>query len=412
MSTDHPAPPQDDPQASKGPLAGLRVLELANVIAGPTAGQILGDFGAEIIKIEHPDGGDGARNQGRNKNGIPLWWKMIGRNKHSVGMYLGDPEVAEIFCKMVATADVVVEGFRPGTLEKWGLGYDRLAAINPRIILARLTGFGQTGPYAARPAFGSNVESMSGMAHLTGQPDGPPTMPVFALGDFIAGTCCMSAILMAVLERERSGRGQVIDASLFLPLITTMTRPILYYDQLGIRETRIGNRATTGAPRNIYRTSDGKWVGVSGATNELARRIMKLVERPEIAKEPWFNSSAGRYEHVELIDAAVADWMKVRTRDEVVAAAEAAQVTFAPLYEIDEVVADRHVRATDMITAVEDPDLGTMRMPNVMFNFSRTPGSIRWTGQSLGASTDKVLTEEFGVPAEAVARMRERGVVL
>jgi crotonobetainyl-CoA:carnitine CoA-transferase CaiB-like acyl-CoA transferase len=400
------------PETGKAPLSGVRVLEIANIIAGPTAGQILGDYGAEVIKIEHPKLGDGARRQGRLKGDKPLWWKMIGRNKRSVGMYLGDPEAAEIFRQLVATADVVIEGFRPGTLEKWGLGYDRLSEINPKIILARLTGFGQTGPYAGRPAFGSNVESMSGMAQLTGEPNGPPTMPVFALGDFIAGSCCLSAILMALYERDTgSGLGQVIDASLFLPLITTMSRPILYYDQLDLVEKRTGNRSTTGAPRNIYLTRDNKWISVSAATNELADRIISLVGRPELSAEPWFRSGAGRYEHVEIIDEAVASWIAARTGEEVMAEAERAEVTFSLLYEIDEMMADPHVRATGMIATVEDRDFGAVRMPNVLFGMSRTPGAIRWTGEDLGASTDAVLIDELGIPAATIADLRTRGVV-
>jgi len=308
-----PSPMKNEPTAN-GPLAGIRVIELANVIAGPTTGQILGDFGAEVIKIEQPRIGDGSRTQGKRYKGTPLWWKMLGRNKKSVGMYLGDPEVAKIFKQLVATADVVVEGFRPGTLEKWGLGYEVLSQINKGLVLARLTGFGQHGPYSARPAFGSNVEAIAGLPHVTGQPDGPPTMSVYALGDYMGALALVSGITMCLYHRDaRGGAGQVIDASLLTPLLTMMSSAIMNFDKLGIDEGRVGNRATSNAPRNIYATRDGKWISVAAATTPLAKRVMELVGRPEIADEEWFCTGAGRFQHVDKIDSAVADWIAART---------------------------------------------------------------------------------------------------
>lgn len=398
---------------SEGPLAGIRVLELANVIAGPTAGQILGDFGAEVIKIEHPQLGDGSRRQGRMKNGRPLWWTMLGRNKRSVCMYLGDPEAAGIFVDLVKTADVVIENFRPGTLERWNLGYDRLSAANPKIILARLTGFGQTGPYAHKPAFGTNIEAMSGIAEMTGEPDRPPMLPVFALGDYVASYALVAAIMMALYHRDaRGGTGQVIDASLFRPLMSTLARQIIHYDQIQFLETRTGNRSASSAPRNAYLTKDGKWVCVSAATVKLAERVMKMVGRPEFAEQEWFATAAGRVAHAEEIDAAVSAWVSARTRDEVLAEAEKAEATFAPIYTVAEVIADPHVNESGMIATVDDPHLGKIRMPGVLFNLSRTPGCIRWTGPELASSTDDVLVGELGIDKQKVEEMRKRGVVL
>lgn len=396
----------------EGPLVGIRVLELANVVAGPTACQILGDFGADIIKIEHPTG-DGLRRQGPSKNNVPLWWTVVGRNKKSVTLYLGDPECAEILKRLVVDADVLVEGFRPGTLEKWGLGYDVLSRINPKLILARLSGFGQEGPYSKRPAFGTLIESMSGFAHLTGQPDGPPTLPPLALADYMAGLSAAAAISMALFHRDaRGGTGQVIDLTVFEPLMSTMGAQIVRADQLGIRESRTGNRSVNTAPRNTYLTKDKKWVGVASSTNEVAARVVKMVGHPQLASEPWFSSGTGRVEHNDLLDDVVSAWIGAHTRDEVTAAALENDVTLAPVYDIPELLDDPHVRARDMITTVEDPVLGMVRMPNVMFRFSETPGSIRWTGQALGDANEEILVDRLGIDEVTISRLRERGSIL
>jgi crotonobetainyl-CoA:carnitine CoA-transferase CaiB-like acyl-CoA transferase len=400
-------------EANSGPLAGLRVIELANVIAGPTTGQILGDFGADVIKVEHPENGDGSRRQGRPKDGVPLWWKSLGRNKRSIAMYLGDPEAAEVFLKLAATADVVVENFRPGTLERWNLGYDRLAEVNPRIILARLTGFGQKGPYSHKPAFGTVIEAMSGIADLTGEPDGPPMLPVFALGDYITGFSMVAAIMMALYHRDaKGGEGQVIDAALLRPLIATLGRQVVHWDQLKFQETRSGNRSPTSAPRNAYRTKDDKWVCLSAATVQIAARVMRLVGAEEVARQPWFATAAGRVAHFDEVDGPVAAWVAARTRDEVMRASEEAETTFGPIYSIPEMMADEHILASDIIPEVDDPDLGKMRMTGMLFELSKTPGRIRWTGPKLASSTDAILIDELGIPAETIARLRERRVVL
>jgi crotonobetainyl-CoA:carnitine CoA-transferase CaiB-like acyl-CoA transferase len=408
MSTTADAPPSD----SRGPLAGIRVLELANVIAGPSTGQLLGDFGAEIIKFEHPELGDGSRRQGKAKDGVPLWWKMLGRNKRSVGMYLGDKEAAGIFLELVAKADVVIEGFRPGTLEKWGLGYDRLSEANPGIILARLTGFGQTGPYRDRPAFGSNIEALAGLPHLTGNPDGPPTMSVYALGDYMGSLSLANAILMALYHRDaRGGKGQVIDAALLSPLLTMMSHAIMMYDQLGTDDTRTGNRSNSNAPRNIYRTRDNKWVSVAAATTPLAARIMEVVGRPDLIAEPWFRTGAGRAANVDVVDKAVADWIGARDRDEVMRTAFEAELTFAPVYSIGEMTRDPHIEATSLLERVPDGELGSLLMPGLMFQMSETPGAVRWTGPALGNATEEVLCGELGLPADRLEALRARGVV-
>ncbi|WP_231930706.1 CaiB/BaiF CoA transferase family protein [Micromonospora coriariae] len=394
-----------------GPLAGLRVLDLSTILAGPLVAQLLGDFGAEVIKVEHPSRGDGMRGHGLAKDDQPLWWKMVARNKRTIGLYLGDPAGAEIFRKLAATADVVIENFRPGTLERWGLGYDVLSADNPRLILLRVTGFGQSGPYAARPAFGTLVESMSGFAHLTGEPNGPPTLPAFGLADSIAGMAGAAAVSMALFQREKDGHGQEIDLDLLSPIMTAVGPGVIYADQLGIDQQRTGNRSVNNAPRNTYRTADGHWVAISTSADSIARRVLTLVGHPEVIDEPWFATGRQRAQHADLLDGYVGEWIGARTRDEVLRAFEEAGAAVAPVYKPSELLDDPQVRALDLVTTVDDPDLGPVRMQNVLWRMNRTPGRIRFTGRALGADTDAVLGDELGLSVEELAALRERDVL-
>ncbi|WP_433499952.1 CaiB/BaiF CoA transferase family protein [Sphaerimonospora sp. CA-214678] len=396
---------------SGGPLAGIRVLDVSTILAGPLAAQVLGDFGADVIKVEHPSRGDGMRGHGLDKDGQGLWWKMIARNKRTIGLYLGDPDGAEIFRSLAASADVIVENFRPGTLERWGLGYDVLSAGNPGLILLRVTGFGQEGPYAARPAFGTLVESMSGFAHLTGQPDGPPTLPAFGLADSIAGIAGAAAVSMALYHRDaRGGMGQEIDLDLLTPMMTAVGPGVIYADQLGIDQRRSGNRSVNNAPRNTYLTRDGHWVAISTSANAIAERVMELVGAPEVIDEPWFATGGQRARHADELDALVGAWIGERTREEALAEFERVGAAIAPIYKPSELLSDPQVQAMDLITTVDDPDLGPMRMQNVMWRMGETPGSIRSTGRALGADTDAVLTEA-GVDQTRLDALRERGIV-
>jgi len=386
----------------------LRVLDVSTVLAGPLTCQILGDYGADVIKVEHPRG-DSMRGHGRSKDGVSLWWKMISRNKRCVALYLGDPEGAEVFRRLVATADVVVESFRPGTFERWGLGYDALRAVNPGLVLVRISGFGQTGPYRERAGFGTLAEAMSGFAAITGEPDGPPTLPPFGLADSIAGLTAANAALMALYHRDaHGGSGQEIDVSILEPLVTVLGPQPTIYDQLGEIPERTGNRSVNNAPRNTYRTADDKWVAVSTSANSVAERVMRLVGHPELIDEPWFATGSGRVEHVEMLDQIVSEWVGERNRDEVVEAFAQAGAAIAPVYDVADLMADEQMVARDAITAVDDPDLGPVRMQNLLFRMSETPGAIRFTGRALGADTDAILGEELGLD---VADLRERGIV-
>lgn len=394
-----------------GPLSGMRVIDCSTILAGPLCCQILGDFGAEVIKIEHPVAGDSMRGHGLAKDGVPLWWKEISRNKRTIGLSLSSPEGAKVLRALVRTADVLVENFRPGTLERWGLAPDDLLELNPGLVILRVTGFGQTGPYAHRPGFGTLAEAMSGFAHLTGDPDGPPTLPAFGLADSLAGIAGSSAVSMALLERATSGRGQVIDLNLIEPILTAVGPAPTFYDQLGVVQNRHGNRSINNAPRNTYRTRDGAWVAVSTSAQAIAERVLRLVGHPEVIEESWFGSGTTRVQHADLLDEYVGSWISARDRDDVLAAFEAAGAAIAPVYDPRDIIEDPHFRETGMITEVPDDDLGSLRMHNVMWRMSRTPGSIRHTGRALGADTEVILIDELGMDTSEVEALRTQGVI-
>jgi crotonobetainyl-CoA:carnitine CoA-transferase CaiB-like acyl-CoA transferase len=394
-----------------GPLEGIRVLDVSTVLAGPLTAQLLGDYGADVIKIEHPSRGDTMRGHGQSKDGHGLWWKMLARNKRCLGLYLGDPDGAEIFKKLVATSDVVIENFRPGTLEKWGLGPEVLHQINPKLVLVRISGWGQTGPYAHRPGFGTLAEAMSGFAAITGEPDGPPTLPPFGLADSICALAACAATSMALFHRDaRGGTGQVIDLSIIEPIITVLGAQPTIWDQLGRLQPRTGNRSDANAPRNTYRTKDDKWVAMSSASTTIAERVMQLVGHPEVIGEPWFRTGLGRAEHDDLLDKYVGEWIAERTRDEVIQAFEAADAAIAPVYTVNELMEDPQIQHLNTITTVDDDDLGPIKMQNLVARMSATPGSIRFTGRALGADTDAILAE-LDCTQEQINSLRERGVV-
>jgi crotonobetainyl-CoA:carnitine CoA-transferase CaiB-like acyl-CoA transferase len=394
-----------------GPLHGIRVLDVSTVYAGPITAMLLGDYGADVLKIELPTG-DPARTHGYTVKGHGLWWKVIARNKRAMTLDVRTPEGREILLRLVADSDVMTENFRPGVLEAWGLGPDVLLAANPGLVLLRTTGFGQDGPYARRRAFGSLAEALTGFAHLTGQPDGPPTLPPFGLADGVAGITGAFAVMTALYERDHGdGRGQVIDLSLFEPLLGIMGPIPSAYDQLGVVPRRQGNRSRNSAPRNTYLTRDGRWVAVSSGATSVAARVMRLVGRPDLAEQPWFSSAVERVRRVDELDGAVQEWIAARDLDEVVAAFDEAGAALFPVYDVAQLVADPQVQARDAVTTVNDEDLGPLRMQNVWFRLRRTPGRIRFTGRRLGQDTDAVLAERLGHTPEEIAALHEKGVV-
>jgi crotonobetainyl-CoA:carnitine CoA-transferase CaiB-like acyl-CoA transferase len=398
-----------DGPPTPGPLAGLRVIELATLFAGPLAATFLGDFGADVTKIEHPRKPDGSRGHGPMKAGVGLWWKVIGRNKRTATLDLSTPDGQALLLRLAAGADVIVENFRPGTLERWDLGWDRLSRENPRLVLARVTGFGQVGPGARRPGFGTLAEAMSGFAALTGEPDGPPILPPFGLADGIAALATAFAVMTALEARRTTEVGQVVDLAIIEPILWLLGPQISAWDQLARVQPRSGNRSENNAPRNLYRTADGRWLAVSTSSQTIAERVMTMVGRPDVIDEPWFATGRGRAEHSAELDAAVASWIAARDAADVERAFEAADAAVAPVYDVRDIVADPQFAALGTVARVSDPDLGPLAMQNLLFRLSDTPGSIRWTGRAPGADTEAVLAE-IGVTADEIERLRREGI--
>lgn len=393
------------------PLAGVRVLDIATMAAAPWTAAYLAELGADVIKVEYPKSGDHQRRWGTPKNGVALFWKSMSRNKRSITLDLGKPRGAAIFKQLVASADVLIENFRPGTLERWGLSYETLKAIQPRLIELRVTGFGQQGPYRSRPGFGTLAEALSGFAHLTGEPDGPPTLPNGPLADGLAGITGAFAVMVALYYRDaRGGTGQVIDVSLIEPLLRLIEPALLDFDQLGIARGRVGNRSDHVAPRNTYMCADGRWVAISASAQSIFERLMVAIDRPELIEDARFAVNSARLAHLDELDSIIASWIGARPRAEVLAALERAEVAIAPIYEIPDIFDDPHFRMRESFVTVDDPDLGPMRLVNVVPRFSETPGRVSSTGPSLGQHNTQIYGE-LGLTADELTHLAEEGII-
>lgn len=394
-----------------GPLAGLKVIDAGVLFAGPVIGTILADFGADVIKIEHPHG-DALRSLGWQKNGTSLWWAFVNRNKRLVSLKLSTPEGAAILKELVADADVLIESFRPGTLERWGLAPDVLRAVNPRLVIVRTSGFGQTGPYSPRPGFGTVAESISGFAHINGQPDGPPTLPPFALGDGVASLFGTFATMFALYHRDmHHAPGQVIDLAIYEPLFWLLGPQALVYDQLGIVQGRTGSSTEWTAPRNAYQASDGRWLGLSASSQSIAERVMRLIGHEAIVKEPWFADHTGRVEHQKELDALIGEWIGQHTSEEAMTAFEGAEAVIGPIYSIADIFEDPQYRARETITTVDDPVLGPVRIQNAIPRLVDTPGRVRHLGGKLGQDNEEILSGELGHTAAELEALRNEGVI-
>jgi formyl-CoA transferase len=406
---------EDGPAAESGPLAGVRVVEVGSMISGPTAGRLLADFGADVVKVEPPETGDQLRSFGPQVDGHSVWWKYLARNKRSVTLDLSTDRGAAVFADLAAEADIVVENFRPGTLERWGVGPETLRESNPGLVVLRVSGFGQTGPYADRPGFGTLAEAMSGFAALNGFPDREPLLPPTGLADAAAGVVGALAATMALYARDGSdahdARGQTIDDSLVEPLLTLLGPQILRYDATGEADRRTGNRSTSSAPRNVYETADGEYVALAASTGPLAARTFEAIGRPELVDDPRFADNEARLANVEALDRLIADWMADHTRAEALAAFDDADATAAPVYDVPDLLADEGFRARGVAVEVADPDLGPSLVQNVVPRLSATPGGVDHLGPALGAHNDAVYGDLLGYDEATRAQLRAAGVI-
>lgn len=401
-------PPIDSPRP---PLADVRVLDIASFMAAPMAAMWLADFGADVIKVEHPHG-DMMRSWGSVKNGVPLFWKVVGRNKRSVTLDLHHPRGQELLRRMAARADVVVENFRPGTLARWGLAYSDLSALNPRLVMLSISAFGQTGPYSSRAGFGTLAEAMSGYAHVTGDPQGPPTLPSFGLADAITGLCGAYAVMVALHERDAgSGRGQAIDLGIYEPMLTVLGQHLIDYDQLGIVAGRLGSRLPFASPRNTFKTGDGTWVAMSCSAQSVFERACRAIEREDLIHDARFVDNQARTRNADTLDAVFAQWIGEHTSAEVLATLNDAGAAVAPIYSVQDVFTDAHFRERQNIADVDDPDLGKLRMQNVVPKLSRTPGQIRSAGPRLGEHNREVYGSWLGLPEDELNALAAEGVI-
>lgn len=393
-----------------GPLAGLKVIEMGQLIAGPFAAKTLGDFGADVVKIEPPGSGDPLRNWRLLKNGTSVWWQVQSRNKRSVALDLRKPDAQEIVRKLAAEADVLIENFRPGALEGWGLDPQKLVEANPRLVVLRISGYGQTGPYRDRPGFGVVGEAMGGLRHLTAEPGRIPVRVGVSIGDTLAALHGVIGILLALQERTRSGRGQVIDVALYEAVFNCMESLLPEYSAFGAVRGPGGSALPGIAPSNAYLCSDGGYALIAGNGDSIYKRLMASIGREDLANDPELANNAGRVARVGEIDAAIGAWTKSRTVDEVLAVLDAAGVPAGRIYTVADIAADPHYAARGMLQQIRLDDGDLLTVPGIVPKLSRTPGGHRRNAPAIGQDTEAVM-RELGLTDEQIAGLKSRGVI-
>jgi crotonobetainyl-CoA:carnitine CoA-transferase CaiB-like acyl-CoA transferase len=396
-----------DPTAP-APLDGIRVVDLSRLVAGNMVSLQLADQGAEVIKIEDPTVGDPLR--AWRVRGLSLHWKVYARNKKSLAINLRPPAGREALLDLLATSQVLIENYRPGTLEAMGLGPDVLHARNPSLIIVRITGFGQDGPYRDRPGFGTLVEAMSGFASKNGFDDRPPVLPPLAMADMVSGLYGAYAVMVALRVVERGGRGQVVDLPLLEPMISVLGPDAATYRVSGEKPRRTGSRSLTTSPRNVYGTSDGRFVAISASIQAMAERLFRAIGRADMIEDPRFRSNTDRVRNIDACDGIVAAWIAERTLAEAMAVFEAAEVTAAPIFEIDQLLDDPHVQARGVIVEAPDDEAGSVLMHNIIPRLSDTPGRLRSAAPSLGQHTRAIL-QSIGYDADRLASLAAEGVI-
>lgn len=395
-----------------GALSGVRVIDAATLLAGPLIATHMADFGAEVIKVEHPRG-DALRSFGWNKDGTSAFWKTASRNKRCCTLNLSRPEGQEIMRRLTREADVLIENFRPGTMERWNLGYEQLSRENPRLVMVRVTGFGQDGPYSARPGFGTLAEAMSGLASVLGESDRPPIVPPIPMADQITGLHGAFATMAALYSRdvEDEGAGQCIDLNLFESMVAFMAPQVTAFDMLGVVPRREGSQTEFSAPRGVYRTADGRWLAISTSTQSVADRLFAAIGWPELAQDPRFATSWERVANRTEIDGLVAEWVAAREHQEALAILQENDVAASIVYSVADVVEDEHLRVRQTLARVPDAAEGAVLMHSALPRMSRTPGEVREAGRALGADNEQIYEELLGFDRARLDDLRARGVI-
>ncbi len=397
--------------APTGPLSGLKVLELGQLIAGPFAAKTLADFGADVIKIEPPGMGDPLRKWRLLKDGTSVWWQVQSRNKRSLALDLKDPRAQDIVRQLAGDVDVLIENFRPGAMEGWGLGPDALLKLNPRLIMLRISGYGQTGPYRDKPGFGVVAEAMSGLRHLTAEPGRVPVRVGVSIGDTLASLHGVIGILLALQERQRSNQGQVIDVALYEAVFNCMESLLPEYSAFGAVRGAAGSALPGIAPSNAYRCKDGGYALIAGNGDSIFKRLMQTMNRNDLGQDPSLADNAGRVKRVAELDAAIEAWTLQHTVDEVLAALDKASVPAGRIYTVADIAADPHYRAREMIQQVQMDDGSTLDVPGIVPKLSRTPGSHRRNAPRIGQDTDDVL-REMGLSKDQIQQLKAQGIVV
>lgn len=397
-------------EAAGRPLDGISVLELGTMVAGPFCGRMLADFGADVIKVEIPTG-DPVRGMGKRVDGKSLYASSIFRNKKMVSIDLRSDKGRALVRDLVAKVDVLIENFRPGTMEKWGLGYDELSALNPRLVMVRISGFGQTGPYSQRAGYGIIGESMSGLRHLTGDPDRPPSRVSVSLTDYITGLHAAYGVVMAILKRQQTGEGQCIDAALFESAFNFMEPYIPAYDKLGFVANRTGSRLPDNTPNNLYTARDGRHIHLAAVSEPTWRRLMTAIGREDLLSDPRFETFSGRSEHEDEIDAIIGDWAGRHDLEELDSILQDAGVPASRIFTMADAFADPHYAAREMLVDVPDADIGSVRLANVVPKLSATPGGIDYAGGQVGVDTRRVLSDVAGLTDVEISGLESEGVI-
>ena len=404
---------ETDATPSAGPLAGIRVIECGVLLAGPFCARLLADFGAEVIKVEAPGKGDPMRTVGQSLvDGKSLWWPGIARNKKCISLNLRDPEGQEMLRRLIMQSDVLVENFRPGVFEEWGLGYETLRASNPGLVFARVSGYGQTGPYREKPGFAAVAEAFGGLRHLVGFPDRPPCRVGISLGDSLAGMFAALGVLMALYNRDvHGGTGQIIDTALYEAVFAVLEATLTEYDRTGYERTRTGTLLPGFAPSNLYPCKNGQWIVIAANTDGLFKRLCTLMEREDLLTDERFAMQVVRAENREEIDAIVSDWTAGYELSDLLPRVEAATIPAGPVFGIADIVDDPHFRARDMLLSLHDRVLGELKVPGIVPKLSATPGAARWLGPDIGAHNQEVYTELLNASPAELGDWSARGVI-